>query len=108
MKDKLSKTAANMGMKTIGKILEKEEITDKFEEIIKYEFPAKYEKTIKFIANKCNTLHQQAIKEERGRHIRIYRWLLGYNSFPRREQERPFYWRPYLRKKLKNIGITIK
>lgn len=44
--------------------------------------------------------------EDEARHIEIYRWLLGHDDFPaRQEGQGMYYWRTPLREKLLEMGI---
>lgn len=38
----------------------------------------------------------------------IFRWLLGYKDFPVRGASGPYWWRTYLRAKIKKLGIEFK
>ncbi len=41
--------------------------------------------------------------------MQIFEWLLGYTTFPQREEgEGAYYWRTHLRKKLSALGIEIQ
>ncbi|MBU2061715.1 MAG: hypothetical protein KKH44_07710 [Bacteroidetes bacterium] len=55
--------------------------------------------------NRAETLVSQKFTEEKA--IKIFRWLLGYESFPDKKEGDPnYYWRSHLRAFLNEIGIT--
>lgn len=52
------------------------------------------------------TAIESAKREEREKHIEIYRWLVGYYDFPERQEGvGAYWWRSHLMDKLKAIGI---
>jgi len=49
------------------------------------------------------------INNEKSQVIKIFKWLLGYKSFPKRKDgDGLYWWRKELRNKLNKIGVIIK